>query len=676
MDPEVDIEAFKVDRSDFKKTSSKALMSGFATITFMTRKSTNEEVVQQQFDKRMLDLFFDNAVKLHSLCHHKGIIKFIGWCTDKKRGYLYFKKANKGSLCGMIRRCQEGDRDPLFDDTHKLIIAYGIASAMKYLHSMDILHRDLKSTNILLNDRLYPFISDFSTAIWKYDTFTENEIQQTTAKIMAPEFLDNYEKYSRTKPIDVYSYGMVLYFLMTEKDPYNDENPLKIIERVMKNERPDFPSNDTPNEKWQRLIRSCWDQDPQCRPTFAQICDLLESPEFVTSDIDSTLFESYKEKVNKSGNSSQKAEPTIPEVSYIDQIKKDAEEGNADAQNSYALCLYNGFNVQQDREKVRHYFEQSANNGNHEAQFYFALILAREGDIQRSTNYFQQSADALVPDAISNHAQRLILENKIDESIQYLQYSIQRGSISAMIAYGNICELNSNYGYADTFYDMASSCCHCLDEVGFFFPIDYKVYHCENCNLDICEGCAKSCHKTHQVVELGSDHSFVCGCGKNGFKDRKGKNHCSIEFVGEMLCDDQPVCCQHFYRCLNCSNSNNEFICHDCMKGCHQNHRIVDCGIQRGFCSCIKICKRKDKNCKSIYFVNTAPDECSEKISKYPVVQRWFKCMTCGQYNSDDHAGICKQCAEKCHKGHILLDCGVKRNRCQCVETKHCQLKK
>lgn len=66
--------------------------------------------------------------------------------------------------------------------------------------------------------------------------------------------------------------------------------------------------------------------------------------------------------------------------------------------------------------------------------------------------------------------------------------------------YGCICEGNSKLGCPDTFYNMAACCCHCRDEIGFFSPIVRRMYRCEDCGIEMCEGCAKSCHKNHKIV--------------------------------------------------------------------------------------------------------------------------------------------------------------------------------
>lgn len=682
----VDINKYKVDPADFKKseTKKKSIKGGCGTVSFMTQISTGKEVVEKSTELKKKENLFIQEVETLALSHHKAIIKFIGWSKDKKKGYIYLKAASKGSLDDVIKSSHDGKPVELWDNTHKLIIAYGIANAMRYLHSINILHRDLKCENILLNDKLFPFITDFGTSKVADDVKTSQTIQQTTAKIMPPEFLENYELYNRTKPIDVYSYAMILYYLWTEQEPFTDENPLKIVEKTLKNERPEFPSGDSPTEKWKKLIRSCWDQDPINRPTFEQICNLLETPDFVTAGIDSNLFNEYKDKINsglRSDHTAKKDKTEAPandsnSSKYsINQIKKAADEGNADAQNSYALHLYNGLNVQKDRKAARHYFELAANNGNHEAQFFFSLILAREGDSARSQSYFQQSIDSQLPDAYSNYAQQLIANKKTEDSIQYLQLALQRGSISAMITYANICDANSQYGSPEIFYDMAASCCHCLDSVGFYFPIDYKVFKCKKCNIEMCEGCAKHCHKGHPTVEVRTDHSFVCGCGQKHFNDAKNRGHCSIEFVGEMICDEKPVCYQHFYQCKDCnSSSDDKFICRGCIENCHKGHNIIDCGIQKGFCSCGT--KHLDNNgkCSSSFYVECDANQCSCSKNRSEFLQRWFQCMTCGLYGEDTQ-GVCLSCANKCHKGHLLLDRGIKTRKCQCPQ-EVCQLRK
>lgn len=106
----------------------------------------------------------------------------------------------------------------------KFFIAYDIATALKGSHSQNILHLNLKPSNILIDDTK-PKISDFSHK----QTFSREEllsIQINTLLYMAPEVRLHNEV---SKKADVYSFGMILYFMYTGKKPYiqlQDENNL------------------------------------------------------------------------------------------------------------------------------------------------------------------------------------------------------------------------------------------------------------------------------------------------------------------------------------------------------------------------------------------------------------------------------------------------------------------
>ena len=155
--------------------------------------------------------------------------------------------------------------------TQKTLIALGIAYGMKYLHSRRILHCNLNSHNILLDNKVLPKIVDYGLTRLMIFTGYPYGItrKQGSVKWMAPELF-------QMKPYDfstdIYSYGMILYELYTEDEPFFELSDSEIINKVVKNERPPLPDN---KSEISNLIQRCWDADPKMRPSFSDICQLF-----------------------------------------------------------------------------------------------------------------------------------------------------------------------------------------------------------------------------------------------------------------------------------------------------------------------------------------------------------------------------------------------------------------
>jgi len=153
-------------------------------------------------------------------------------------------------------------------------VAEGAARGMNYLHCgmPAVLHRDLKSANILLDDSYNPKVCDFGLSRLKAQekTMTGN---CGTVQWMAPEILAN-EKYA--EPADVFSYGIILWELLKRECPYDGMSSIQCALAVLnKDMRPEIP--DWCPAKFASLIRSCIAKDPSKRPTFSEILHILDS---------------------------------------------------------------------------------------------------------------------------------------------------------------------------------------------------------------------------------------------------------------------------------------------------------------------------------------------------------------------------------------------------------------
>ncbi|KAK8889422.1 hypothetical protein M9Y10_034168 [Tritrichomonas musculus] len=236
---------------------------------------------------------FLQQVLFYSTNQFPSIVSFIGYCFDKKKQYIFLEKKEKGSLENYINEKSEAK----LNATQKLIIAYGVARAVDFIHKNDIVHRNINPSNIFLDSNFYPYLSDFYYAK-HIDIETSYTLYNTKVRYSAPEFIEDYKNHQNSKKIDVFSFGMTLYHIITEMGPYEFDSETAAAINITNGYFPSFYDSDMP--EWEKLIESCWELDPQKRPTFDKICCILESKEFVNNKIDANAFHIYKSKFEKS----------------------------------------------------------------------------------------------------------------------------------------------------------------------------------------------------------------------------------------------------------------------------------------------------------------------------------------------------------------------------------------
>lgn len=155
------------------------------------------------------------------------------------------------------------------DSTEKLINLYGIATAMKFLHQINILHYELKIENVLLDEEKHPKLKDigFSKVFRSLTTMSR---QHGTSPYLAPEIFTDSEY---NKKSEVYSFGLMMYEILTGKRIFQDLSNTEIMLNTVNGVRPTIPSN-VP-EGLKQLIEKCWDVDPEKRPTFDEITSII-----------------------------------------------------------------------------------------------------------------------------------------------------------------------------------------------------------------------------------------------------------------------------------------------------------------------------------------------------------------------------------------------------------------
>jgi predicted Ser/Thr protein kinase len=198
--------------------------------------------------------------------HNPNIVQVYGASLEAGRACLVMEYMEQGSLWQVLRQT-------VLNPEQQKRMALDIAKGLYYLHSKPILHRDLKSANVLINQHGQAKLADFGLAKTQYHSIQTIKTQSQAVAWLAPETL---ERGDYTEASDIYSFGMVLWEIVTGKQPYADKKEADIISYVVdKGQRETFPA-EMP-DVYQKLIQQCWQADPRQRPVLTDILRQLEA---------------------------------------------------------------------------------------------------------------------------------------------------------------------------------------------------------------------------------------------------------------------------------------------------------------------------------------------------------------------------------------------------------------
>lgn len=212
---------------------------------------------------------FRQEVSLMKRLRHPNILLFMGAVTSPQRLCIVTEFLPRGSLFRLLQR-----NTTKLDWRRRVHMALDIARGMNYLHHCNppIIHRDLKSSNLLVDKNWTVKVGDFGLSRLKHETYLTTKTGKGTPQWMAPEVLRNEPSDEKA---DIYSYGVILWELATEKIPWDNLNSMQVIGAVgFMDQRLDIPKDVDP--QWIAIIESCWHSDPKCRPTFQELVERLK----------------------------------------------------------------------------------------------------------------------------------------------------------------------------------------------------------------------------------------------------------------------------------------------------------------------------------------------------------------------------------------------------------------
>ncbi|XP_028765099.1 serine/threonine-protein kinase STY13 [Neltuma alba] len=235
-------------------------------IKILHKGETAEEIAKREAR-------YAREVAMLSRVQHKNLVKFIGTCKEPVMVIV-----TELLLGGTLRKYLLNMRPNCLDIHVAIGFALDIARAMECLHSHGIIHRDLKPENLLLTeDQKTVKLADFGLA--REESLTEMMTAETgTYRWMAPELystvtLKQGEKKHYNHKVDAYSFAIVLWELLHNKLPFEGMSNLQAAyAAAFKNVR---PSAENLPEELAVILTSCWQEDPNARPNFTQIIQML-----------------------------------------------------------------------------------------------------------------------------------------------------------------------------------------------------------------------------------------------------------------------------------------------------------------------------------------------------------------------------------------------------------------
>ncbi|KAF9977245.1 hypothetical protein BGZ73_006608 [Actinomortierella ambigua] len=311
----------------------------------------DREVAIKQFNVTHAEAITEEAIQreiqLLASLRDKHIIQFYGTTQHEGRLVLVTEYAKGGNLQRAIQQRR-------LDWPNKARIADEIARGLAYIHHKGVLHRDLKSQNVLLTLHMEVKLCDFGFATVKVRSASMTGSLKGTHRWMAPELFVARPKYS-TKS-DMYALGMVMWEMAANcTKPFEDQlDNFTVMAIVMQGEREELPA-DTPPE-YRMWVERCWSHDPNNRPEAKEVIlsdavhSTAEDPGVDVSTLSLSIGHSRMSIPQLPGGGADMTtnEPFGQSPHDVESLRTRANAHDLEAQMSLAVMYEKGIGVDQN----------------------------------------------------------------------------------------------------------------------------------------------------------------------------------------------------------------------------------------------------------------------------------------------------------------------------------------
>jgi serine/threonine protein kinase len=261
--------------------------------------------------------------------NHPSIVNYYCWFFNEGCLWLVMEFCDGGSLSDVMSTLKR----PL-DETELSAVLQGVLRSLDYVHSLNRVHRDIKSGNLLVTSEGVVKLCDFGVSAQLDDALSRTGTRIGSPYWMAPEVITSQGHNTKA---DIWSFGITALELFNGVPPLWDIQPMTALLAVPKNPPPAAP--DSASDRFKTFIQKTLVKDPEQRPSASE---LLED-EFITQTSDRAAAEILRGLVNRF--IAAKAAPSEDEVEVEEEDEEDEGESftdlGDDLQSTCATILFN-----------------------------------------------------------------------------------------------------------------------------------------------------------------------------------------------------------------------------------------------------------------------------------------------------------------------------------------------
>lgn len=210
---------------------------------------------------------FHREIQIMERLRAQEVVQLFGYCQEPAATCLVMEHMEQGDLYQLIPK-------KVFKPEEQKRLILEIARGLQYLHSQGVIHRDLKSANILINADDHAKIADFGLSKIKTLSVATAHHRSEAIQWMAPEVRHLNPVYSKAS--DIYGFGIILWEILTGKDPFRARSQVKPSFAALAGKMPGEIPKEL-SQVYQDIIRGCWQEDPSKRPSLEIVIEQVNA---------------------------------------------------------------------------------------------------------------------------------------------------------------------------------------------------------------------------------------------------------------------------------------------------------------------------------------------------------------------------------------------------------------